>query len=143
MSEKPIDCPLCEPHGERVLWEDARCRIIRVDDPLYAGFCRVIWHPHIAEMTDLQADDQAHFMACVLATEAVIRALFAPAKINLASLGNMVPHLHWHVIARFADDAHFPDAVWAAAKREPGPQPVVTDEALIAALHERIGRMDD
>jgi len=36
-----------------------------------------------------------------------------PTKINLASLGNMVPHLHWHVIARFEGDARWPAPVWA------------------------------
>ena len=39
-------------------------------------------------------------------------------KINLAALGNMVPHLHWHVIERFDWDSHFPQAVWGARQRE-------------------------
>jgi diadenosine tetraphosphate (Ap4A) HIT family hydrolase len=43
----------------------------------------------------------------------------------VASLGNVVPHLHWHVIPRYADDAHFPAPVWATAVR-------VTDEAVLA-----------
>jgi hypothetical protein len=38
-------------------------------------------------------------------------------KVNLASLGNMVAHVHWHVIARFDWDSHFPSPVWAAAQR--------------------------
>ena len=42
----------------------------------------------------------------------------APAKINLATLGNMVAHVHWHVIPRFADDPHFPQPVWGARQRE-------------------------
>lgn len=40
-----------------------------------------------------------------------------PRKINLAALGNMVPHLHWHVIPRFADDRHFPSGMGGAATR--------------------------
>jgi len=40
-----------------------------------------------------------------------------PDKVNLASLGNAVPHLHWHVIGRFAWDSHFPGAVWAQPQR--------------------------
>ena len=47
-----------------------------------------------------------------------MRRVLRPAKINLASLGNVVPHLHWHVIARFADDACFPAPIWAPARRE-------------------------
>jgi diadenosine tetraphosphate (Ap4A) HIT family hydrolase len=49
--------------------------------------------------------------------ERALRNELQPDKINLASLGNMVPHLHWHVIARFSDDAHFPSPIWAEARR--------------------------
>ncbi|MGN1057562.1 MAG: HIT family protein, partial [Comamonas sp.] len=45
--------------------------------------------------------------------ERVVRAQLQPHKINLAALGNMVPHLHWHVIARYDWDSHFPGSVWA------------------------------
>ena len=54
----------------------------------------------------------------VYQVEAAMRQVFRPAKINLASLGNVVPHLHWHVIARFENDANFPAPIWAA----PGPR---------------------
>jgi diadenosine tetraphosphate (Ap4A) HIT family hydrolase len=92
-----------------------------VDDPEYAGFCRVIWQQHVKEMTDLSEPDRAHFMAVVFSVEQHLRELMHPEKINLASLGNQVPHLHWHVIPRFTDDAHFPDPIWAARRRETGP----------------------
>ncbi|KAA3653121.1 MAG: HIT family protein [Proteobacteria bacterium] len=138
-----MDCPLCQPEAERVLWRDDRCRVIRVTDAHYGGYCRVIWQAHVAEMTDLSAQDRAHLMQIVFATEAAMRHEFSPAKINLASLGNMVPHLHWHVIARFADDAHFPDPIWAAARRAGTPGPEVGDAQLAMALSERIGLTDD
>ncbi len=115
-------CPLCEADSENVLWCDKRCRVILVDDPDYVGFCRVIWQAHVKEMTDLAAADQSHLFAVVLAVEARLRELMQPAKINLASLGNQVPHLHWHVIPRFVDDAHFPDPLWAARKRNAAPR---------------------
>jgi diadenosine tetraphosphate (Ap4A) HIT family hydrolase len=41
-----------------------------------------------------------------------------PDKINLASLGNMTPHLHWHVIPRFKQDKHFPQPIWGVPQRE-------------------------
>ena len=44
------------------------------------------------------------------------QSVLAPDKINLASLGNMVPHLHWHVIPRWRGDRHFPDPIWAAPR---------------------------
>jgi len=110
-------CPLCHPENEAVLWRDARCRIILIDDPDYAGFCRVIWQTHAKEMTDLAEPDRAHCMSVVFAVEQALRELLHPDKVNLASLGNQVPHLHWHVIPRFTDDAHFPDPVWTTRRR--------------------------
>ena len=53
----------------------------------------------------------------VVAVERALRQQLRPAKINLAALGNMVSHLHWHGIAGFAWDSHFPAPVWAAAQR--------------------------
>jgi diadenosine tetraphosphate (Ap4A) HIT family hydrolase len=57
-------------------------------------------------------------MDAVWKVEQVIRDIMQPEKINLASFGNMVPHLHWHIIPRYIDDAHFPNPVWAAAKTD-------------------------
>jgi len=68
----------------------------------------------------------------------VLRDTLQPDKINLASLGNQVPHLHWHVIPRFADDAHFPDPIWAAARRE-GQMHTVDLAALMQRLGVRLG----
>jgi len=116
MSDAPA-CPLCAAVGEDVLWRDALCRVILVADADYPGFCRVILNAHVKEMTDLAEADRMRLMAVVFAVETAVREVLQPDKINLASLGNMVPHLHWHVIPRFADDRHFPDAIWAAPRR--------------------------
>ena len=130
-------CPLCHPENETVLWQDDRCRVILVDDADYPGFCRVIWGGHVREMTDLTEPERAHLMAVVFATEEILREMLQPAKINLASLGNQVPHLHWHVIPRFTDDAHFPDPVWAVRKRDT--RPVLIDRlALTVKLTQRL-----
>jgi diadenosine tetraphosphate (Ap4A) HIT family hydrolase len=111
------DCALCTPGAEDVLWRDARCRVILVGDADHPGFCRVVWNAHVREMTDLAPAEREHFMLVVYRVERALRELLSPDKINLASLGNQVPHLHWHVIPRFADDAHFPDPVWGAKRR--------------------------
>lgn len=110
-------CPLCQPENEQVLWRDATLRVILAKDPAYPAFCRVILNRHVPEMTDLPAEERLHLMQAVFAVETALRDLLHPDKINLASLGNQVPHLHWHVIPRFGDDAHFPDPVWAARQR--------------------------
>lgn len=112
-----MDCPLCLADQDEIIWQDGRCRVIRVNDPQYPGFCRVVWRDHVAEMTDLAPAERNHLLAVVMATEAALRRLMQPAKINLASFGNMVPHLHWHVIPRFSDDRHFPEPVWGREQR--------------------------
>jgi len=110
-------CPLCKNRGGSLLWRDKHCRVVLVTDPDYPGFCRVIWNSHVKEMTDLSATQRAHCMRVVFAVEQAVRAVFAPDKINLASFGNMAPHVHWHVIPRFACDAHFPHPVWGRRQR--------------------------
>ncbi len=112
-----MKCELCATPGGKVLWQDPRCRVVHVEEQGYPGFCRVIWNAHIREMSDLGADDRAHCMHVVFAVERVLRAAMRPDKINLASLGNAVAHLHWHVIPRFTDDPHFPQPVWGVRQR--------------------------
>jgi len=113
-----ISCSLCDADRETVLWTDSRCRVVLVNEPEYSGYCRVIWYEHVKEMTDLAESDRAHLMQIVFRVEQILREIMHPEKINLASLGNQVPHVHWHIIPRFTDDAHFPDPVWAVRKRD-------------------------
>jgi diadenosine tetraphosphate (Ap4A) HIT family hydrolase len=117
---KTGECELCADPGGALLWEDALCRVVRVTDPAgnaFPGFCRVIWRRHVAEMSDLAPDHAHHALDILLATERAVRRTVQPDKINLASLGNLVPHLHWHVIPRWQDDSHFPAPIWAGAQR--------------------------
>lgn len=135
-------CPLCETPGGTVLWQDDFCRVVLADEPDYPGFLRVILNAHVKEMTDLPATDQQALMRVVLAAEAALRKVMQPDKVNLATLGNVVPHLHWHVIPRFADDPHFPNPVWGERKRNtPHAVPQDINLQLAAALHSQgVGR---
>lgn len=134
------DCPLCQGDVCTVLWRDALCRIVLADEPDYPGFLRVILHAHVKEMTDLPAAEQQALLHVVLATEAALREMMAPDKVNLASLGNVVPHLHWHVIPRFTDDPHFPNPVWSERQRQsPHAAPADLAVQLAGALHARLG----
>ena len=128
-------CELCDSAAEEALWQDELCRVVLVEDRDYPGFCRVIVNQHVSEMTDLDAPARYRLMCVVFAVEQALRQLMRPAKINLASLGNMVPHLHWHVIPRFADDKHFPGSVWSEERR-PGATRSVDSAALQQVLHK-------
>lgn len=133
-------CELCHQDGGTALYRTAAWRVVRVDDPHYPGFCRVILNRHEREMTDLPPAEQMELMATVFAVEGVVRRLFQPDKINLASFGNMVPHVHWHIIPRWQDDRHFPEPVWGAVHREAAPQQriIVSDEQLAAAIADAL-----
>lgn len=124
-------CDLCATAGGEILWQDAFCRVVLVDEPAYPGFCRVIWHEHVKEMSDLNPTEQNRLMRTVFAVESALRETLKPDKINLASLGNMVPHLHWHVIPRFKHDTHFPNPIWGVAMRDNLPK---NDNNLIASV---------
>jgi diadenosine tetraphosphate (Ap4A) HIT family hydrolase len=98
----------------------------------------VIVNAHVREMTDLEPGQIARVMGAVFAVEDALRAVLAPLKINLASFGNMTPHVHWHVIPRFADDAHFPQPVWGARQRESHADAIAQRRARLPELMREI-----
>jgi diadenosine tetraphosphate (Ap4A) HIT family hydrolase len=133
-------CELCAGPGGRLIHDDGRLRVVVVDDADYPGFVRVIWNAHVREMTDLTAADREHLMQVVFAVERIQREVLHPQKMNLASLGNLTPHVHWHLIPRFADDAHFPGPIWSERKRTTAPETLTARRAQLAALDEAVAR---
>lgn len=117
MAAPAAACPLCVADGPPPLWSDARWRVVRVDDAAFPAYYRVIAQSHVVEFSDLDEAERVQCMALVAAVERVLIEQLAPTKVNLAAFGNVVPHLHWHVIARFAWDSHFPQPVWGSAQR--------------------------
>ena len=130
-------CVFCTSEGGRRVYADALCRVVVADEP-FAGFCRVIVSRHVREVTDLPEPDRLHMMRVVFALESALRALLAPYKMNVASLGNAVPHVHWHVIPRYEDDAHFPNPIWSDIKRTPVSTDLARRKALVPRLREVI-----
>ncbi len=129
-------CALCEPCPHPILWHDQFCRVVLLKDADYPAYCRVELLSHIKEMTDLVPSERARMMKTVFAVELALREMFNPDKINLASLGNKTPHLHWHVIPRFENDRHFPNSHWGEAVREN--KPAALDESTIKLLAEKL-----
>ena len=135
-----MSCELCEQPGGEILWQGDLYRVILIDDAHYPGFCRVVLNRHVKEMTDLPEEERMRLMTAVFAVETAVRETLQPDKINLASLGNVVPHLHWHVIPRFADDRHFPNPIWGTAQREAAPARISNlAEHLGSVLRARLG----
>ena len=140
-----MSCPLCAEDGGALVWRGERLRVIRAQEAGFPAFYRVVWNAHVAEFSDLAAVDRVHCMEAVVLVEQALRQHLSPTKVNIAALGNMVPHLHWHVIARFDWDSHFPSPVWAAAQR---PSPTAQEAgvrtllpALEAQLQSRLAQL--
>jgi len=133
-------CELCDLAAPMTIYADSKLSVIIVDDVNYPGFCRVIWRDHVREMSDLARDDRLLLNEAVYRVEQAVREVMKPTKVNVASLGNVVPHLHWHVIPRYTDDAHFPAPVWAAAVRQAEQTTLEARRALLPALADAIAR---
>ncbi len=104
-------CPMCQggadetPHGRRVFegrWADGYLG----RHPVRPGYAFVIWKGrHVAEPTELSAEEAAGFWSDVARVAAAVDAEYGPAKMNWLHLGNGVPHLHVHLVPRPLDDA--------------------------------------
>ena len=141
-----VSCDLCtllegyaNKQGlETLLWRSDRLAVVAVDDAAYPGFCRVIWNKHVKEMTDLTPGECNYVMEVVWQVELAVREVMRPEKVNVASFGNMTPHVHWHVIPRYRDDAHFPHPSWAVVQRETPADVLAARRALLPALRTAI-----
>src|ERR1700760_3565268 len=67
-----MDCVFCREEGGEILWSDDAVRVVLADEPEWPGFCRVIWHAHVAEMSDL---DNAARLKVMTAVNGVERAI--------------------------------------------------------------------
>ena len=111
------NCLLCLPLKYPLIWSNSDFRVVLINDHSYPGYCRVESIGHDKEMTDLSDLKRQEFMRIVFIVEASLRTNLMPEKINLATLGNITPHLHWHIIPRYKLDNHFPESIWSNSKR--------------------------
>ena len=111
------NCVLCSSQKYPIIWANYLLRIVLINDQNYRGYCRVDLINHVKEMADLDEETRNEFMGVIFQTEKIIKEYLQPDKINLASLGNITPHLHWHIIPRYLSDNHFPDSIWSEKKR--------------------------
>lgn len=134
-SDLQAGCALCDAPGGRVVYQDDRLRVVYAGEAAFPAFYRVVWNAHRPEFSDLSFSERMGCIDAVVRVEQWMRAHLAPTKVNVASLGNAVPHLHWHMVARFDWDSHFPGPVWAAAARG-------TDQERVASLAARLPALE-
>jgi len=111
-----MTCPLCEAKNEDIIYKDSLLRVILVDE--IPGYIRVITNKHIKEFSELSDEEAINLSLTVKKIEKVMIKFLNPYKINIASLGNMVPHLHIHIIPRYINDPWWPGATFCEKQRE-------------------------
>lgn len=93
--------------------------VLLMDDARFPWVILVPKRPNIREIIDLELRDRAMLYREMEAVMDALKRLFSPTKLNVAALGNMVPQLHMHIIARFEDDQAWPKPVWSVGERVP------------------------
>jgi diadenosine tetraphosphate (Ap4A) HIT family hydrolase len=88
------------------------CRVLVINDANYPWLLLVPRRPDIVEVLDLDEVAQAQLMTEITRVARALRAITNCHKLNIAALGNAVPQLHVHIIARFRTDAAWPKPVW-------------------------------
>jgi len=110
-----MDCPLCETKNEDIIFQNSFLRVILVNE--IPGYIRVITQKHIKEFSDLSDEEAINLTLTTKKIEKAIIKILTPDKVNIAALGNMVPHLHIHIIPRFKNDPWWPGATFCEKKR--------------------------
>lgn len=134
-------CPLCESPGGVEIARTPLWRLVRAEEAGFPAFYRLVWNEHVREFSQLPAAQRAECLEVVVHVETLLIRHLQPSKVNLASLGNAVPHLHWHVVARFDWDSHFPGSVWAQAQRVPPAERLAEVLARRPALEADLARL--
>jgi diadenosine tetraphosphate (Ap4A) HIT family hydrolase len=127
---------LCDDAGGRIVVQAPRWRLVHASEAGFPAFYRLVWQEHVKEFSQLAAADRHACLDILVTLEQALLRHLQPDKVNLATLGNAVPHVHWHAIARFAWDTHFPGAVWAAPQRAADERRIAEVTARLPALEE-------
>jgi len=89
-----------------------RCHVMLNRDQYFPGYCFVFTRSHVTELFHLESAARSAVMDEVSRVAAALYRLYQPAKINYELLGNMVPHMHWHIVPRFTTDPLWPRPIW-------------------------------
>ncbi|MFC0118105.1 HIT domain-containing protein [Pseudoalteromonas xiamenensis] len=102
------------------------CRVLLLNDSQYPWFVLVPRVVGAREIIDLSEQEQLQFWQESASLSKLIMSVFSPDKLNVAALGNMVPQLHVHHIARFKEDIAWPKPVWGLFPTKPYSQEQIT-----------------
>jgi len=112
-------------------------RVLLNRDQFFPGYTFVFTKDHVTELFHLSREVRQGVMEEVTAVAEALYTTFQPAKMNYELLGNMVPHMHWHLVPRFATDPLWPRPIWSEARDEVMLSPAEYAER-IAQIHDHL-----
>ncbi len=110
------NCPMCSKWFQEPdlrIAEFDHCYLLLNRDQFFAGYCFVLTKSHVTELFHLDRQTRSAVMEEVNMVAETLFRIFRPDKINYELLGNMVPHMHWHLVPRFATDPLWPKPIWS------------------------------
>ena len=111
-----LNCPMCRKWNdepEMRIAEFKHCHVMLNRDQFFRGYCFVYTRSHLTELFHLDLQTRNGVVEEMTSVAAALFRLFNPEKINYELLGNMVPHMHWHVVPRFTTDPLWPRPIWS------------------------------
>ena len=136
-----MNCPMCQRWTDEPdlrIAELEHCYLTLNRDQFFPGYCLLFTKQHVTELFHLPPEMRQGVMEEVSRVAAALFELYRPTKINYELLGNMVPHMHWHLVPRRSDDPLWPRPIWS----EPHAEQTLTDEGYrreAAAIRRALG----
>jgi diadenosine tetraphosphate (Ap4A) HIT family hydrolase len=106
-------CKKWDDEPEFRIAELEQCYVLLNRDQFFPGYTFVFTKVHAIELFHLDRETRGAVMEEVAATASALNRLFKADKINYELLGNMVPHMHWHLVPRHCSDPLWPRPIWA------------------------------
>jgi diadenosine tetraphosphate (Ap4A) HIT family hydrolase len=122
--QQGTDCPFCRPReDDNNLWLKVTSLSIstlylhRIQT--YRGYSVLVYDPgHVTRQSELSAEEWASFCSDLRLAQAAIAKVTKPDHMNVASLGNQIAHLHWHIIPRYQNDSRWGGPIWTTTEEE-------------------------
>ncbi len=119
-----MPCPFCDlipaihAGKEECVAELDESVVILAHDQFYAGYCIVVLKDHQEHLAELPSPRQARVWNDVARVASAVSQAMRPARMNYECLGNMVNHIHWHIVPRYADDPRKHEPIWLRPEAE-------------------------
>lgn len=111
-------CSHWESDREMQIVELPHSCVILNRDQFFPGYTLLFTKIHVTELFHLDQNVRSALMEEVTAVAQALFSVYKPAKMNYELLGNMVPHIHWHIVPRFASEPLWPRPIWAEPHEE-------------------------